>query len=645
MIEITLPDGSIKSVEAGTTALDIATGISEGLARNVLAAEVAGEVVDPQRPINESSTLKLLTWNDEEGKSTMWHSSAHLMAEALESMFDGIKFWVGPPVEFGFYYDVDFGEHKFTDAHIPELEKKMLELAKQKNPYVRKEISKSEAVAYFTEKGDEYKLDLLERLEDGNISLYTQGDFTDLCRGPHIPHTGFVKAVKVTAIAGAYWKGDENNKQLTRVYGITFPKKKELASYLELVEQAKARDHRKLGKELDLFHFSEKVGQGLPLWLPKGADLRMRLENFLKEAQRKSGYLPVITPHIGSKDLYVTSGHYAKYGEDSFQPIQTPSEGEEFLLKPMNCPHHCEVFKSRPRTYKDLPVRFAEFGTVYRYEQSGELHGLTRVRGFTQDDAHIFCTNDQVKEEVGNVIDLVLYIFKTLKFEDFIAQVSLRDPENPEKYIGSDENWDKAESAIKEVAEEKGLETVVEYGEAAFYGPKLDFMVRDAIGRTWQLGTVQIDYNLPERFELEYVGSDNARHRPVMIHRAPFGSMERFVAILIEHCAGKFPLWLTPEQARILALSDKHNDYAENVSKVLENYDIRALVDSRSEKVGRKIRDAELEKIPYMLIVGENEKSEGAVSVRKQGEGDIGTMSIEEFAEHVRSEIAEMLAV
>ena len=645
MIEITLPDGSIKSVEAGTTALDIATGISEGLARNVLAAEVAGEVVDPQRPINESSTLKLLTWNDEEGKSTMWHSSAHLMAEALESMFDGIKFWVGPPVEFGFYYDVDFGEHKFTDAHIPELEKKMLELAKQKNPYVRKEISKSEAVAYFTEKGDEYKLDLLERLEDGNITLYTQGDFTDLCRGPHIPHTGFVKAVKVTAIAGAYWKGDENNKQLTRVYGITFPKKKELASYLELVEQAKARDHRKLGKELDLFHFSEKVGQGLPLWLPKGADLRMRLENFLKEAQRKSGYLPVITPHIGSKDLYVTSGHYAKYGEDSFQPIQTPSEGEEFLLKPMNCPHHCEVFKSRPRTYKDLPVRFAEFGTVYRYEQSGELHGLTRVRGFTQDDAHIFCTNDQVKEEVGKVIDLVLYIFKTLKFEDFIAQVSLRDPENPEKYIGSDENWDKAESAIKEVAEEKGLETVVEYGEAAFYGPKLDFMVKDAIGRTWQLGTVQIDYNLPERFELEYVGSDNARHRPVMIHRAPFGSMERFVAILIEHCAGKFPLWLTPEQARILALSDKHNDYAENVSKVLENYDIRALVDSRSEKVGRKIRDAELEKIPYMLIVGENEKSEGAVSVRKQGEGDIGTMSIEEFAELVRSEIAEMLAV
>lgn len=645
MIDITLPDGSVKNVEVGTTALDIANGISEGLARNVLAAEVAGEVVDPQRPITQSSTLKLLTWNDEDGKSTMWHSSAHLMAEALESMFDGIKFWVGPPVEFGFYYDVDFGEHKFTDAHIPELEKRMLELAKQKNPYVRKELSKADAIKYFEEKGDEYKLDLLERLEDGEISIYTQGEFTDLCRGPHIPHTGFVKAVKVIAIAGAYWKGDENNKQLTRVYGITFPKKKELTAYLELVEQAKARDHRKLGKELELFHFSEKVGQGLPLWLPKGADLRMRLENFLKEAQRKSGYLPVITPHIGSKDLYVTSGHYAKYGEDSFQPIQTPSEGEEFLLKPMNCPHHCEVFKSKPRTYKDLPVRFAEFGTVYRYEQSGELHGLTRVRGFTQDDAHIFCTNDQVKEEVGKVIDLVLYIFKTLKFEDFVAQVSLRDPDNPDKYIGSDENWDKAETAIKEVADEKGLETVVEYGEAAFYGPKLDFMVRDAIGRTWQLGTVQIDYNLPERFELEYVGSDNAKHRPVMIHRAPFGSMERFVAILIEHCAGKFPLWLTPEQARVLALSDKHNDYAENVSKVLENHDIRALVDDRNEKVGRKIRDAELEKIPYMLIVGENEKSEGTVSVRKQGEGDVGTMTIEEFAERVRSEVAEMLAV
>ena len=645
MIEITLPDGSVKKVEAGTTALDIANGISEGLARNVLAAEVAGEVVDPQRPISESSSLKLLTWKDQEGKSTMWHSSAHLLAEALESMFEGIKFWVGPPVEFGFYYDVDFGEHTFTDAHIPEVEKKMLELAREKNSFIRHEMSKAEAIAYFNEKGDEYKLDLLERLEDGNISTYTQGGFTDLCRGPHIPHTGFVKAAKITAIAGAYWKGDENNKQLTRVYGITFPKQKELTAYLEMVEQAKARDHRKLGKELDLFHFSERVGQGLPLWLPKGADLRSRLENFLKEAQRKTGYQPVITPHIGSKELYMTSGHYAKYGEDSFQPIKTPSENEEFLLKPMNCPHHCEIFKSRPRTYKDLPVRFAEFGTVYRYEQSGELHGLTRVRGFTQDDAHIFCTNAQVKEEVSKVIDLVLYIFKTLDFKDFIVQVSLRDPDKPEKYIGSDEHWDKAEQEIREVAESKNLETIVKYGEAAFYGPKLDFMVRDAIGRTWQLGTVQIDYNLPERFELEYVGSDNAKHRPVMIHRAPFGSMERFVAILIEHCAGKFPLWLTPEQARVLALSDKYNDYAEEVSNVLENHDIRALVDIRSEKVGKKIRDAELEKIPYMLIVGENEKSEGTVSVRRQGEGDIGTMTIEAFAELVRSEVAEMIAV
>ena len=645
MIEITLPDGSIKNVEEGTTALDIANSISEGLARNVLAAEVAGEVVDPQRPIVESSSLKLLTWNDKEGKSTMWHSSAHLLAEALESMFEGIKFWVGPPVEFGFYYDVDFGEHTFTDAHIPAVEKKMLELARNKSPFIRKSMTKADAISYFEEKGDEYKLDLLERLEDGTITTYTQGDFTDLCRGPHIPHTGFVKAVKITAIAGAYWKGDADNKQLTRVYAITFPKQKELTAYLEMVEQAKARDHRKLGKELDLFHFSERVGQGLPLWLPKGADLRNRLENFLKEAQRKSGYQPVITPHIGSKDLYVTSGHYAKYGEDSFQPIKTPSDGEEFLLKPMNCPHHCEIFKARPRTYKDLPVRFAEFGTVYRYEQSGELHGLTRVRGFTQDDAHIFCTNEQVKEEVSNVIDLVLYIFKNLDFKDFIVQISLRDTDKPEKYIGSDENWEMAETAIREVAESKNLETIVEYGEAAFYGPKLDFMVRDAIGRTWQLGTVQIDYNLPERFELEYTGSDNAKHRPVMIHRAPFGSMERFVAILIEHCAGKFPLWLTPEQARVLALSDKYNDYAEEVSNVLENHDIRALVDSRSEKVGRKIRDAELEKIPYMLIVGENEKSEGTVSVRKQGEGDVGTMTIKAFAERIRSEVAEMIAV
>ena len=643
MINITLPDGTIKQVENGTTALDLAMGISKGLAHNVLAAEVNGEVWDPQRSINEDATLNLLTWRDDEGKRTMWHSSAHLMAEALEALYPGVKFWVGPPIENGFYYDVDFGEHTITDKDFPAIESKMMELAKQKNPYIRREMSKAEALVYFKEKGDEYKLDLLEGLEDGTITFYDQGKFTDLCRGPHMPHTGFVKACKVMSIAGAYWKGDESQKQLTRVYGITFPKKQELKEYLELLEQAKARDHRKLGKEMDLFHFSEKVGQGLPLWLPKGADLRMRLESFLKEAQRKAGYEGVITPHIGNKELYITSGHYSKYGEDSFQPINTPAEGEEYLLKPMNCPHHCEIFKSRPRSYRDLPVRFAEFGTVYRYEQSGELHGLTRVRGFTQDDAHIFCTVDQVKEEVGNVIDLVLYIFRTLQFEDFIAQVSLRDPDNPSKYIGEDANWDKAEKAIQEVADEKGLTTVVELGEAAFYGPKLDFMVRDAIGRKWQLGTVQIDYNLPERFELEYVGADNAKHRPVMIHRAPFGSMERFVAILIEHCAGKFPLWLTPEQVKILPISDRFNEYAERVSKVLENHDIRALVDDRSEKVGKKIRDAELEKVPYMLILGENEANEGTVSVRRQGEGDLGGMSIEAFAEHIRSEIAEML--
>lgn len=643
MINITLPDGSTRKVESGTTAHDIALEISEGLARNVLAAEVNGEVWDPQREIHSDASLKLLTWNDDAGKNTMWHSSAHLLAEALEALYPGVKFWVGPPIEHGFYYDVDFGDQTFTDKDFAAVEQKMLELAKAKNPFIRKEISKADAIALFEAKGDEYKLDLLEGLEDGTITLYTQGNFTDLCRGPHMPHTGFVKAAKVMSIAGAYWKGDESNKQLTRVYGITFPKKQELTAYLELLEQARARDHRKLGKEMDLFAFSDKVGQGLPLWLPKGAELRSRLEDFLKEAQRKAGYQGVITPHIGNKELYITSGHYAKYGADSFQPIQTPSEGEEYLLKPMNCPHHCEVYKSRPRSYRDLPVRFAEFGTVYRYEQSGELHGLTRVRGFTQDDAHIFCTADQVKEEVSNVIDLVLYIFKILDFEDFVVQVSLRDPENPEKYIGSDENWEKAERAIQEVAEEKNLKTVVELGEAAFYGPKLDFMVRDAIGRKWQLGTVQIDYNLPERFELEYVGADNSKHRPVMIHRAPFGSMERFVAILIEHCAGKFPLWLTPEQVKILPISDRFNEYAEGVSKVLENHDIRALVDDRSEKVGKKIRDAELEKIPYMLIVGESEAAEGTVSVRKQGEGDIGGLTVEAFAERIRSEIAEML--
>ena len=643
MIQVTLPDGSVRAVAPGSTPLDVATGISEGLARNVLAAEVNGEVRDANRPFEGDAALRLLTWNDDEGKRTMWHSSAHLLAEALEALFPGVKFWVGPPIENGFYYDVDFGEHTLTDKDFPAIEAKMLELAKAKNAFVRKEIAKQDAVAYFEEKGDEYKLDLLEGLEDGGITLYTQGNFTDLGRGPHIPHTGFVKAAKVMALAGAYWKGDETKKQLTRVYGVTFPKKSDLDEYLELLEQARARDHRKLGKELDLFHFSERVGQGLPLWLPKGADLRMRLEAFLKEAQRKSGYLPVITPHIGHKELYVTSGHYAKYGKDSFQPIHTPVEGEEYLLKPMNCPHHCEIFKARPRSYRDLPLRLAEFGTVYRYEQSGELHGLTRVRGFTQDDAHIFCMNEQVKEEIGKVIDLVLYIFKTLDFHDFLAQVSLRDPSNPEKYIGSEENWNRAEQAIQEVAEEKGLRTVVEYGEAAFYGPKLDFMVRDAIGRKWQLGTVQLDYNLPERFELEYIGSDNGRHRPVMIHRAPFGSMERFVAILIEHCAGNFPLWLTPEQARILPVSDRFTEYAEGVSKMLENHDIRALVDRRSEKVGRKIRDAELDKVPYMLIVGEHEASSGTVSVRKHGEGDQGALGLEAFAAQVRAEVAEML--
>ncbi|MFZ6053012.1 threonine--tRNA ligase [Halocola ammonii] len=644
MIKITLPDGSVREVKKGTSAMDIARQISEGLARNVLAAEVNGDIIDADRPIESDASLKLLTWNDEGGKSTMWHSSAHLMAEALEFFYPGVKLAIGPPIENGFYYDVDFGDYTFTDADFQKIEKKMLELAREKNEYVRKEISKSDAVDYYKEKNDPYKLELIDELADGEITFYTQGNFTDLCRGPHIPHTGYIKAAKLTKVAGAYWRGDENNKQLTRIYGITFPKQKELNEYLEMLEEAKKRDHRKLGKELDLFHFSQTVGQGLPLWLPKGAELRSRLEDFLKKAQKKSGYEPVISPHIGNKTLYETSGHWAKYGEDSFKPIETPAEGELYMLKPMNCPHHCEIYKSRPKSYKDLPVRYAEFGTVYRYEQSGELHGLTRVRGFTQDDAHIFCTPDQVKEEVGKVIDIVLYIFKTLEFTDFITQVSLRDPEKPEKYIGSQENWDKAEKAIREVAEEKGLNTVVELGEAAFYGPKLDFMVRDAIGRKWQLGTVQIDYNLPERFELEYTGSDNQKHRPVMIHRAPFGSMERFVAILIEHCAGKFPLWLTPEQVRILPLSEKFNDYANRVSELLENYDIRALVDERNEKVGKKIRDAEIEKVPYMLILGEQEFENQTVAARKQGEGDLGTFSIEDFAEFLNKEVEKLLS-
>ena len=643
MIAVTLPDGSIREYEQGSSALDVAKSISEGLARNVLAAEVNGQVIDAMTPLNENVDLKLLTWNDEGGKSTMWHSSAHLMAEAIEALYPGVKLAIGPPIENGFYYDIDLGGHHITDADLPKIEKKMKELAGQKNEYIRQDISKEEAIAYFKEKGDEYKLELLEGLEDGSITFYTQGNFTDLCRGPHIPHTGFIKAIKLMSIAGAYWRGDENRQQLTRIYGITFPKAKELTAYLEMLEEAKQRDHRKLGKELGLFTFSQKVGQGLPLWLPKGAALRERLENFLKKAQRAAGYDPVISPHIGNKELYVTSGHYAKYGEDSFRPISTPHEGEEFLLKPMNCPHHCEIYKASPKSYKDLPVRYAEFGTVYRYEQSGELHGLTRVRGFTQDDAHLFCTPEQVKEEFKNVIDLVLYIFKTLKFENFRAQVSLRDPEDPDKYIGSEENWEKAERAIIEATEEKGLETVIEYGEAAFYGPKLDFMVRDALNREWQLGTIQVDYNLPERFELEYVGADNEKHRPVMIHRAPFGSMERFVAVLIEHCGGKFPLWLTTEQVAILPISEKHNEYAQKVLKYLNNSDIRGFVDDRNEKIGKKIRDNELKKIPFMLIVGEQEEANNEVAVRKQGDGDTGKMALAAFVDFINEEIEKEL--
>ncbi len=645
MIKITLPDGSVRQVDAGTSAMDVALSISEGLARNVLAAKVNDEVIDANRPIENDATLQLLTWNDTDGKSTMWHSSAHLMAEALEFYYPGIKLAIGPPVKNGFYYDVDFMEYSIVEADLEKIEQKMKELAKEKSEFVRKEISKDEAIAYFKEKGDEYKLELLEGLEDGSITFYTQGAFTDLCRGPHIPNTGFIKAVKLTSIAGAYWRGDETRKQLTRIYGITFPKSSELTEYLENVEQAKARDHRKLGKEMDLFTFSQRVGQGLPLWLPKGAALRERLENFLKKAQRKAGYDQVITPHIGSKELYVCSGHYAKYGKDSFQPINTPDEDEEFLLKPMNCPHHCEIFKARPRSYKDLPIRFAEFGTVYRYEQSGELHGLTRVRGFTQDDAHIFCMQDQVKDEFKKVIDLVLYIFKTLKFEKFKAQISLRDPETPEKYIGSDENWDKAENAIIEAAAEKNLSTFIEYGEAAFYGPKLDFMVEDALGREWQLGTIQVDYNLPERFELEYTGADNQKHRPVMIHRAPFGSMERFVAVLLEHCGGDFPLWLTTDQVAILPISDKYNEYAENVLQLLNNYDIRGFVDDRNEKIGKKIRESELNKIPFMLIIGEQEAEGNKVSVRQRSAGDVGVMTAEAFAEIVNNAIVEELAL
>ncbi|MFT5337452.1 MAG: threonyl-tRNA synthetase [Luteibaculaceae bacterium] len=644
MTQVTLPDGSIREFNGGTSAMDVALSISEGLARNVLAAKVNGEVWDANRALPSTCELSLLTWNDADGKSTMWHSSAHLMAEALELEFPGIKLAIGPPVENGFYYDVDLGEHKISDSDFPRIEKKMLELAQAKNTFNRQEISKDEAIAYFKEKNDPYKLELLEDLEDGSITFYTQGNFTDLCRGPHIPHTGYIKAIKLMSIAGAYWRGDETKQQLTRIYGVTFPKKKELTEYLERLEEAKKRDHRKLGKELSLFAFSDKVGQGLPLWLPKGTELRERLVDFLKAAQKKMGYLQVITPHIGNKDLYVCSGHYEKYGADSFQPIKTPNEGEEFFLKPMNCPHHCEIFNAEPRSYKDLPLRLAEFGTVYRYEQSGELHGLTRVRGFTQDDAHIFCMAHQVKDEFKSVIDLIMYIFKTLDFTDYTAQISLRSKEDRSKYIGDEANWEKAENAIIEAAAEKGLPTVVEYGEAAFYGPKLDFMVRDAIGRQWQLGTIQVDYNLPERFELEYTGSDNQKHRPVMIHRAPFGSMERFVAVLIEHCAGRFPLWLTPDQVIILPISEKYNAYAEDVSQFLNNSDIRAKVDVRNEKVGRKIRDAEMDKTPFMLIVGETEATEKTVSVRQQGKGDLGALSQDAFKALVLQEIAQMLS-
>ena len=639
MIKITLPDGSIREYEKGTNSFQIAQSISEGLARNVLAAKINNEIWDASRPINSDSTLSLLTWNDDLGKQTLWHSSAHIMAEALEILYPGIKFWVGPPLENGFYYDVDLGDHILSPLDFEKIEQKMLELARQNNNFIRKEITKVDAITYFTDKNDSYKLDLLERLEDGNITLYTQGNFTDLCRGPHIPNTGFIKAAKILNIAGAYWKGDEKNKMLTRIYGITFPKDKELKEYLVLLEEAKKRDHRKLGKELELFTFSEKVGLGLPLWLPKGAMLRERLIQFMQKAQTKAGYLPVVTPHIALKELYVCSGHYEKYGADSFQAIQTPHEGEEFFLKPMNCPHHCEIFKSSPKSYKDLPIRYAEFGTVYRYEQKGELHGLTRVRGFTQDDAHLFVRPDQVKEEFCKVIDLVLHVFNALDFKDYTAQISLRDPNNKSKYIGSDENWHLAEQAIIESSAEKGLRTIVELGEAAFYGPKLDFMVKDALGRKWQLGTIQVDYNLPERFELEYTGSDNQKHRPVMIHRAPFGSLERFIAVLIEHCGGNFPLWLTPDQFAILPLSEKYNDYAKKVQADLLSFDLRGFVDDRNEKIGKKIRDQELMKIPFMLIVGEKEENEGKIALRAHGKGDIGEYSINDFVKYVNQMI------
>ena len=641
MITVTFPDGNQRTYDKGTTAMDVAMSISHGLARNILSGTYDGQTIELNDPLTTDGTLQFFTWNDDGGKKAFWHSSAHVLAQAILHFYPEAKLTIGPAIEKGFYYDVDFGDEMISEKDFEKIEKQMLEFARQKFEFKLRAVTKAEALEAY--KDNPYKTELIENLEDGTITFCDHADFTDLCRGGHIPHTGYIKAVKIMNVAGAYWRGDENNPQLTRVYGVSFMKAGELKEYLELLEEAKKRDHRKLGKELELFTFSQRVGQGLPLWLPKGAMLRERLENFLKRAQKKAGYSPVITPHIGNKELYVCSGHYAKYGKDSFQPIHTPEEGEEYLLKPMNCPHHCELYKATPKSYKDLPVRFAEFGTVYRYEQSGELHGLTRVRGFTQDDAHIFCTPDQLKDEFKNVIDLVLYIFKTLDFKDYTAQVSLRDPEKPEKYIGSDENWVKAEAAIIEAADEKGLNTVVEYGEAAFYGPKLDFMVKDALGRSWQLGTIQVDYNLPERFELEYKGSDNQEHRPVMIHRAPFGSMERFVAVLLEHCGGNFPLWLTPEQVKILPVSDKYNEYAKEVAQFLEIYDIRALVDERNEKIGRKIRDAEVSKTPFMLIVGEKEMESGQLSVRRHGQGDQGAMSKEEFVQLIADEISQLI--
>ena len=643
MIKITLPDGSVREFEPGVTPFDVANDISSGLARNVLSASVNGKTVESVTPITEDANLVLYTWDNEEGKKAFWHSSAHILAQTLEDLYPGIKLTIGPAIENGFYYDVDTAEHSISEKDIPAIEKRFIEFARAKSEFKMREVSKADALNLYQTQGNEFKVELIENLTDGDITFCDHANFTDLCRGGHIPHTGFVKAVKVLSIAGAYWRGDENKPQLTRVYGISFPKQKMLDEYLHMLEEAKKRDHRKLGKELELFTFSEKVGQGLPLWLPKGAELRARLEDFLKKAQVKSGYQPVMTPHIGNKQLYVTSGHYEKYGEDSFQPIHTPKEDEEFLLKPMNCPHHCEIYKSKPRSYRDLPVRFAEFGTVYRYEQSGELHGLTRVRGFTQDDAHLFVRPDQLVEEFQKVIDLVSYVFTSLGFEDYEAQISLRDQDDHSKYIGSDENWEKSESAILQAVEGKNLTTKIEYGEAAFYGPKLDFMVKDALGRKWQLGTIQVDYNLPERFELEYMGSDNQKHRPIMIHRAPFGSMERFIAILTEHCAGKFPLWLTPDQFAILTISDKYNEVAENMLLLLAQKGLRGYVDDRSEKIGKKIRDTELAKIPFMLIIGEKEAESGQVSVRKQGEGDLGSFSTEGFAELIEKEIKELV--